>query len=83
MHGGTVSAASKGVGRGSTFTVEFPVPPEGAVAPPPPEESAPGTPLRGVRVLFVDDEPDTRSAVSRLLRDAGAAVVEAGPPPTA
>jgi signal transduction histidine kinase len=38
-HGGTVSAASQGIGHGSTFTVTFPIQ-LGGVAPPPPEQQA-------------------------------------------
>jgi signal transduction histidine kinase/ActR/RegA family two-component response regulator len=40
--------------------------------------SANDSTLRGVRVLVVDDEPDARALVGRLLRDCKAAVTTAG-----
>ena len=68
LHGGAVSAHSDGPGRGSTFTVSLPVAADGA-----PDESAAATlgaaapNLAGVRVLVVDDEPDARELLRRLL----------------
>jgi PAS domain S-box-containing protein len=76
MHGGSVTASSAGVGRGSTFSVVLPIgrpvyehlpgltaPPEGAKAL-----------LADVVVMVVDDEADARDLVQRLLEDAGARV---------
>lgn len=64
MHGGRVSAASDGIGRGSTFTVVFPRIPE-------PGESADSPALNGMkvsrRVLIVDDHHDSAASVARLL----------------
>jgi signal transduction histidine kinase len=89
LHGGTVRAASPGPGRGATFTVWLP----GAVPREPAspsrlaherssarEPSAPtGTiHLDGLRVLVVEDEPDTLELVATILRERGA-VVDAVP----
>ncbi len=78
QHGGTVQATSAGEGMGSSFTVRLPQatgeiraqrmhsPPRSARAP------LPEMGLRdlgGLKVLLVDDEPDARELVSRILRD--------------
>ena len=80
LHGGRVEAESKGVGRGATLRVSLPLL---AIAP---EEqpSARGRRaedprnLSGVRVVAVDDEPDTRELLGHLLRHWGADVRLAG-----
>lgn len=84
LHGGHVTAASEGPGKGATFTVTLPV---RAVLPPDPELRAPartpasGLPLsrrrsalEGIRVLVVDDEADARDLVAAVLTYAGAQV---------
>ncbi|MBY0308020.1 MAG: PAS domain-containing protein [Phycisphaerales bacterium] len=80
LHGGRAWVESAGEGRGATFTVSLPL--AGAPAPGPEEVSAAdaGTAedLSGVSVLVVDDEPDARDLVCRLLGDCGATVVGAG-----
>jgi PAS domain S-box-containing protein len=70
-HGGTIRAASEGLGRGSSFVVTLPLirPPVDA-----PEESAAapaGSPGGRVRVLLVEDHVDTARATSRLLERSG------------
>ena len=87
LHGGAISAASEGAGRGATFRVRLPA--RGREAVPMAivtgERSGPATGqwnpiplptprLDGVRVLFVDDEPDARELVTMVLADAGARV---------
>ena len=76
LHGGTVSVASEGPERGSTFTVRLPADIEPTahafdVAEGPDLRSAD---LRGLRVLVVEDEGDTRDILDVLLRESGADV---------
>src|SRR5262249_33061100 len=84
LHGGTVTADSPGSGEGATFTITLPLiatrdhtPNE----PPPLREEEPSispSPLRGLRVLVVEDEPLTREALTALLTQAGAEVGASG-----
>ena len=86
LHGGEIDASSDGRDRGATFTVRLPSRAHAAVPVAVPSErsgSATGqwrpvalpTPrLDGLRVLFVDDEPDARELVTMVLGDAGAEV---------
>jgi CheY-like chemotaxis protein/anti-sigma regulatory factor (Ser/Thr protein kinase) len=67
LHGGTVEVQSEGEGKGATFTVQLPV--ASAVLP---EGNAPapeGVPTRlpNVRVLVVDDDPNSCEIVRRIL----------------
>jgi len=84
LHGGAVRAQSAGEGRGATFTVELPTLKESgtvAAAGPRGVEASLGprlAPIRGVRVLVVDDDPDARELLSTILQQAGGEVVSAG-----
>jgi PAS domain S-box-containing protein len=83
LHGGTVHAESDGEGRGARFVVDLPL------ADVPPETSgrlrstdrADGSDepvsLAGLKLLVVDDEPDARELVGRILRECGAEVLSA------
>jgi CheY-like chemotaxis protein len=83
LHGGTVHAESPGEGQGATFTVKLPlvifqrtageVERRHPTAADDSEEHALPA-LRGVRVLVVDDEPDSNEVVSTLLASRGAEV---------
>ena len=68
MHGGSVTAESDGLGRGSTFVVRLPVreaiPAQGPA--PVPEKATAGT--RSLRVLLVDDNLDSTRSLAQLLR---------------
>lgn len=75
-HGGTVCAASEGTGCGSTFTVTLPL--TAGDAPPPPEAPAEpvadGKLLRGLKVLLVEDDLDSREVTQLFLEQSGASV---------
>jgi PAS domain S-box-containing protein len=69
LHGGTLEAASRGKGRGSTFTVRLPVE-QGAR-----EARTPRRDLAGLRILAVDDDTGTREMLQQVFENAGAEVV--------
>ena len=76
MHDGTISAASAGEGRGSTFTIRLPL------------HEAPATEFSGrdatrdaalprlqtLRVLIIEDEIDNRTVLSAVMKQCGAEV---------
>ena len=69
MHDGTVSASSEGLGKGTEFTLRIPI---GRVqAHDSASEQKPGAPRTGLRVLVVDDNVDTATTISLLLKKAG------------
>jgi signal transduction histidine kinase/ActR/RegA family two-component response regulator len=65
MHGGHVTVASDGPGRGSTFTVDLPALAEPAAAPAPARADAAAA--RFCRVLVVDDNVDSAHGLAKLL----------------
>jgi CheY-like chemotaxis protein len=69
MHGGSVSATSEGLGRGSEFTVRLPLTtaPSQIVVP---AESLPALPTPQ-RILVVDDNVDMAQSLGKLLQQAG------------
>jgi signal transduction histidine kinase/CheY-like chemotaxis protein len=78
LHSGSVRAASAGVNKGSTFTIDLPT-----VASPEILQAGPGqhdiaedgdASLTGVRVLVVEDEPDARELAVMALEHRGAQV---------
>lgn len=82
LHGGTVEAVSDGAGTGSTFTLSFPLPGVRRTSSKIPPESrnnpiGPANSLQNVRVLLVEDEPDTREIIAETLQQLGATVVQA------
>lgn len=75
-HGGTVTAESHGLGHGSRFTVKLPLT-ESAPIPEIPESLSSGTEkkrLLGIRVLIVEDDPDSREVLQIFLEQNGAAI---------
>ena len=67
MHGGSVSATSKGKGKGSTFTVRLPAASRSASVQK--TSGMVGSPQkRGSRILVVEDNKDTADGLVRLLR---------------
>jgi len=77
LHGGRVTVESAGPGRGATFRVVLPAAPDAAASPiprpAPRSQPAPSLPA-GLRVLLVDDDPDTLESVATVLASAGAEV---------
>jgi PAS domain S-box-containing protein len=71
LHGGSVSAASDGENRGSTFVVRLPIA-AGTLAAP--AVNAEPVTLKGIRVLVVDDDVDGRDMLLTSLREYGATV---------
>jgi CheY-like chemotaxis protein len=88
LHGGTVRAESEGEGHGATFTVLLPVAPVyqsvGVVerVHPAARDTLPlyecPDRLDGLRILVVDDEPDTRELLKAGLGQCGAVVTVVG-----
>lgn len=85
LHGGSVRAKSAGEGQGSTFVISLPLSPirgeedrehprSGKMA----DFKTAQVNLAGVKVLVVDDEPDARALVKRVLMQCGAEVSTAG-----
>jgi CheY-like chemotaxis protein len=65
MHGGTATAASEGIGRGSEFTLRLPIAPN-PVQSTPIEELKPNGDSR--RILVVDDNYDAASTLAMVLQ---------------
>jgi len=84
MHGGTISARSDGPGQGSEFTVSLPLSRPGATGPITPVVAArEHTPVRGLRILVVDDNVDAAVSLGELLRLSGHEVETAHDGPAA
>lgn len=81
LHGGRIWVESLGENQGATFTVELPL-----LRTPNLIENVADTalaslddlPLTNLRVLVVDDEPDSREIVAFVLEQAGAEVIAVG-----
>ncbi len=86
-HGGTVDVRSAGVGHGATFTLTLPIAavatardaPGATDEPPPslgPAEADPAShrTLQGLKILAVDDDPDSLEVLQTVLTAAGAEV---------
>ncbi|HEX8709914.1 MAG TPA: PAS domain S-box protein [Pyrinomonadaceae bacterium] len=86
LHGGTVSAESKGAGQGTTFIITLPI--ASALTRPGQHEEARAArakrgqaadcpPLTDLHILLVDDERDTLELLRRVLENCGARVTTA------
>jgi len=77
LHGGTVEAASEGLGRGSSFTIRMPgdsIRRNSKVMVTADQPARAPEALRG-RILVVDDNRDAASSLAMVLRAAGHAVI--------
>jgi signal transduction histidine kinase/ActR/RegA family two-component response regulator len=89
MHGGKVSASSAGEGMGSTFVVSLPLSAVQTMAIPGGMERTSDAPvasnfpnhspaaLQGLRILIVEDDPDARTLIKRVLSGRAAEVLDA------
>src|SRR5262249_48902268 len=80
LHGRSITGASGGIGQGATFTILLPSSAGAAVVDVPPDAVLkdplqPRDSLNGIRVLVVEDEPDTCEFLTRFLTSYGAEVV--------
>ena len=73
LHGGHVSAASEGEGRGATFRLELPAC-EPAAPPPPAPPTAPVA-SDAYAIVVVEDDPENRELYELLLEEEGHRVV--------
>jgi PAS domain S-box-containing protein len=75
--GGTLTAFSEGLGKGSTFTITFPAKSAEQVKPKPTELTRKSRTGLGVRILLIEDHSDTSRALERLLQRQGYEVMTA------
>jgi PAS domain S-box-containing protein len=90
LHGGTVSVSSAGLGQGASFSVTLPngearsvvhdQAPSVRVAS---ESASSGSQLKGLRILVVEDDADTRELLITVLMEAGANVMAGASAPEA
>lgn len=74
MHGGTITVDSPGEGQGATFTVQLPLALTSNQLPCVESLEVSINDLSSIRILVVDDEPDSREFVAFVLEQAGASV---------
>jgi PAS domain S-box-containing protein len=85
LHGGQVSANSEGQGRGAAFTVRLPAyqpqadgrPLREVFSGPISEQVIEPYPLKGLRLMAVEDQPEVLEYLRRLLEEQGAQVTAA------
>ena len=80
LHGGSVAAASPGVGQGATFTIRLPLIEAGPAASALPQQPAVAAapPSSSYRILVADDNSDAAETLADILRLQGHSVRVAG-----
>jgi PAS domain S-box-containing protein len=73
IHRGTIDVRSEGAGKGATFFVRLPLTDQVPVI----HSAGRVARLENLQILVVEDDPDARSLISRILTDAGAQAREA------
>jgi PAS domain S-box-containing protein len=73
IHHGTIEVISEGLGKGATFRVKLPLTERRPSQAPTDQSSR----LKKVSILVVEDDPDARALIMRILSDAGAQVADA------
>ncbi|WP_255428387.1 response regulator [Ramlibacter cellulosilyticus] len=74
LHGGTVTAASEGAGKGSVFTVRLPLAEASSEPEPEAPQAEPGVPAGTLRILVADDNTDAAETLAILLESLGHSV---------
>jgi CheY-like chemotaxis protein len=78
LHGGSITAFSEGLGKGTTFTIILPIAPTITERDyRTPAQSSTAQPLSDIRVVVLDDDQGTRELVSLILQESGAEVTTA------
>lgn len=82
-HEGTVTAKSKGIGKGAEFVVNLPlfISKQNLKEPKSDSKSSEGKPLSNFKILFIEDDNDSREVIELFLEQSGATVksVESAP----
>jgi CheY-like chemotaxis protein/nitrogen-specific signal transduction histidine kinase len=77
QHGGSIEVSSAGEDQGSTFTVNIPLSEKKPAPTESDSQALRSLNLSGVVALVVEDDKDARELTTRVLKDAGAQVIEA------
>ncbi len=78
LHGGSIRAESPGVGQGATFTITLPEVEAASDERPEEHHGDAASRVKDVRLLIVEDHPDTARILARLLMGRGYTVRTAG-----
>jgi CheY-like chemotaxis protein/anti-sigma regulatory factor (Ser/Thr protein kinase) len=71
LHGGSVSASSRGPGHGSVFAIDLPINPKQPVSGSASAAAGPAAGKRSLRILLVDDSVDAANTLKLLLQAMG------------
>ena len=71
LHGGTIEARSKGLGKGATFCVTLPLSETAHPQPTFPASEPPPSTTRKLNILLVEDHGDTARVLARLIQSQG------------